>query len=698
MSLLRRLPRVADMPRLPLLAFRNRIVFHGVFLLLALATLLLAVTLLREEKERAYQRYAQGFEHQLQALAARLRHPSGQLALLNPQAEAEDGQTPLLLPFSTIDFDDPAKTRSAVEMSGCARDQGEGRSLCLALGSNAFAGGFVYAIGSLPAGPLQGRQPGQLLLDEVHRVRIGVQWRGQNQQWLAPFEAQSGGRFQQRGRLTGFEVPPGETQLRPARPDRDFRGWLWREGPCLADAAPSNADDCPRQTLFSLRVPVAELQQALAAPRELVWPPADLSQLRLHIELLGPQGAELFDNQAGPAHSPLTLGGLGRELQRGELLRISQQGRSVAELRGAASEPLDTLPSPWLTRLIRRLPLSQTPPPPLAEAEVLTPLGRYQLRLSGDWRSVDQALSAVATRVSWLVGAMLGAIFLAWAIITLGLMRRIARLTKRAAAVSYNMQPARIDERIGELDVADLRGRDELGILAGTLADLLSRAKLALRREQLRAEHEHDMWHAVGHEIMSPLQSLLALHPREDDPKRRYLLRMQQAVRVLYGTASPSEALAAAALNPQALDLAAFVQLIAENAADAGIAAVQLTPWQAGALPVDADEHALEDVIAHLLRNADRHRHPGTAIRMTLEQANGMAQLHVDNQGEAIPAALFDRIFDYGVSSATEGAEHRGQGLFVARSYLARMDGRIVASHLPDGVRFSISLPLRTVT
>jgi signal transduction histidine kinase len=258
------------------------------------------------------------------------------------------------------------------------------------------------------------------------------------------------------------------------------------------------------------------------------------------------------------------------------------------------------------------------------------------------------------------------------------------------------MQPARIDERIGELDVADLRGRDELGILAGTLADLLSRAKLALRREQLRAEHERDMWHAVGHEIMSPLQSLLALHPREDDPKRRYLLRMQQAVRVLYGTASPSEALAAAALNPQALDLAGFVQLIAENAADAGIAAVQLTPWQAGALPVDADEHALEDVIAHLLRNADRHRHPGTAIRMTLEQAEGMAQLHVDNQGEAIPAALFDRIFDYGVSSATEGTEHRGQGLFVARSYLARMDGRIVASHLPDGVRFSISLPLRT--
>ena len=42
-------------------------------------------------------------------------------------------------------------------------------------------------------------------------------------------------------------------------------------------------------------------------------------------------------------------------------------------------------------------------------------------------------------------------------------------LPRRAAAVSYNMQDPRAEQRIGELDVADLKGRDELGILAGTL-------------------------------------------------------------------------------------------------------------------------------------------------------------------------------------------------------------------------------------
>ena len=41
------------------------------------------------------------------------------------------------------------------------------------------------------------------------------------------------------------------------------------------------------------------------------------------------------------------------------------------------------------------------------------------------------------------------------------------------------------------------------------------------------------MWHAVGHEIMSPLQSLMVLHPQSDDTSHRYVQRMQQAVKQL---------------------------------------------------------------------------------------------------------------------------------------------------------------------
>ena len=60
--------------------------------------------------------------------------------------------------------------------------------------------------------------------------------------------------------------------------------------------------------------------------------------------------------------------------------------------------------------------------------------------------------------------------------------------------------------------------------------DLLRRVNDDVQREQIRARQEQDMWHAVGHEIMSPLQSLLALHGDAADPSRRYLQRMQQAL------------------------------------------------------------------------------------------------------------------------------------------------------------------------
>jgi len=673
--------------RLGLAAWRNRLLVHAVFLLLALATLALAITLLREEKERAYQRYAQGFAQSLSTLAAKLRHPTGQLALLNPEA----GSGPLLLPFSAIDFDDPSKTRSAVEMSGCARQYADGTSLCLAVGSNAYAGGFVYAVGSLDAPPLVERERGQLELGGVHRLRVSLHYRGQGQTWIAPFEAMAPGSWQQRGRLTGFENVGGDVLPRHALPDRDFRGWIWREGPCVHEGGDEAA--CARRSFFSLRLPVAALRDALTNQYKLVWPPRDLSQMALRIELLAPQGPPLFDS-ATEAHLPPSLMSLEDDLQPGEVLTISLGGKAVARLSGKAQ--LDEAPSPWLTRLIRRLPLKESEPTLLARETVATPLGRYELSLSGDIKSVDRALSAGAARVSWLVGGMLLAILLAWLVIALGLMRRVARLTRRAAAVSYNMQPARIDERIGNLDVTDLRGTDELGILAGTLADLLARAKLALRREQLRAEHERDMWHAVGHEIMSPLQSLLALHADESDENRRYLLRMQQAVRVLYGTASPSEALAAAPLQAQPMDLAFFAAQLAGNAHYAGIAKVLLEPWNEGALMVNADEYSLEDALAHILRNADRHREPGSTITLRLTRDAANAELRIHNRGPAIPAAMLERVFEYGVSTA-EAAEGqgRGQGLFVARSYLAKMDGRIEAVNEDGGVSFVISLPLQ---
>ncbi len=182
---------------------------------------------------------------------------------------------------------------------------------------------------------------------------------------------------------------------------------------------------------------------------------------------------------------------------------------------------------------------------------------------------------------------------------------------------------------------------------------------------------------------------------------------MQQAVRVLYGTASPSEALAAANLEVESIDLAACLANVAGNAHFSGIDGVRLTA-PAGPLMVRADEFSLEDVVTHILRNADRLRTPGTSIDIALAIDDGSAKVDIFNQGPPVAADLIDRIFDYGVSSASvdklpgnfdadaapdgNGGEHRGQGLFVVRTYMAKMGGTVAVANRDGGVAFTLML------
>lgn len=668
--------------RIPL---RLRIFFRGAFLLLIVATLSLALALLREEKQLSYANYQDGFRKTQAQIAARLRHPTGQLALLNPRAEgaAVAPLRPLLLPFSALDFDDRAKAQQAVEMAGCQVQYGDDANLCIAIGANPLAGGFIYAVGSLTlADELVAHVPGERDLTTAHRVQVEVAMRGHRYAWLAPYEMAADGRAG-RGRLTGF-AEDGQGG-HASRPVRDFRGWLWQDPACAAPGA-----DCRRRAFYALRLPIEPFREALDR-RDLAWPPADLDRIEVRLRVRGPGlAAPLFDSAAAAARAPFALPELAPLLLPGETLQIRRDGRTVAELTGA--EPAVVPGSAWLQRLIRALPVDGYDEALAARDQIATPLGAYELLLRGDVRSVNRSLAAIAARMFWFVAAMLAAIALTWAAIELRVIGRITRLTRGAARLSNEVRGGSTALQVAPLE--ELRGRDELGLLAGVLTELMQRVNEDLRREQLRVEHEKDQWHAVGHEIMSPLQSLMVLHASSDDPSRRYIERMQQAVRVLYGAASPSEAFEATALpSLQSLDADEFLRHVAANAGHAGIDAVRyLGPGEP--VPVRGDEYALEDAVTHVLVNAQRHRVPGSPIEIRLAVDAQSAHIEIRNEGAPIAPERLERIFDYGDSDAPAAANgaRRGQGLFVARTYLAKMGGTIAACNDGDGVVFRLSL------
>jgi len=686
-----------------LASFRLRILFRTAFLALILAVMALAVAVLQGEKQRAWGNYQSTLAKTKEQIVARLRHPSGQLALLNPNRRVgESGVVhPVLLPFSAIDFDDRNKAWNAVEMADCLIRYPNFGSLCVGIGNNPWIGGFIYAAGTFASGPLAAHEIGDRYLDGAHRMRVAVRLRGVEYRWIAPFEALPSKRGTLvdgvNGRFTGYVEREGRDYDK-RMPEKEFRGWLWQEARC-ADAQQGNSPDCQRRSFFSLRLPIPELIVDMLRTRQAAWPPADLERIEVDLFLLPPgedksRPDALFDSAAPGSTPPFALTDLGQLLQEGESLRIQRGGGEEVLIRGreGAGERI----SPLLTRLIRKLPVMAAAGDDLASVElddvVSTPLGDYRIRLHGDAeRVVNETLAATATRLAWFVGAVMAVIVLAWLAIEIGMIRRIARFTQRAR----QFLPSQAEAEFLAFDFSDLAGSDELGILAGRLDWLLARVREDASRERIRVAQEKEQWHAVGHEIMSPLQSLLALHGNPQDPDYRYLARMQQAIRVLYGSASPSEALQSSAVALATLDLDRFLANIADNASHIGVDHV-IYAASGVPVPVRADEYALEDVIGHLLKNADRHRAPGSPITLAIapdgETEPGSVTIKVHNTGPGIPSEWLDKIFAYGFSGTTGGEGRRGQGLFVAKTYMAKMGGTIRAENEADGVGFYLSL------
>ena len=712
--------RLADWRWPGIAFFRLRLFFRGVFLLLAVATVAIALSVLQDEKELSDRSYRAGFAKTVAQVAAQLRNPAGQLALLNPPVPAASAPGeragsvhPLVLPFAALDFDDHNKVEQAVEMAGCTRQYPSDAGLCVAIGSNPWAGGFIYVVGHVTSAPPVAHPTGEHDLALAHRLRVDVDLRGHHYGWIAPFEPEPPtAAAVLRGRLTGFaEDEAGRIARRPAR---DFRGWLWQGGPCL----PGGGDiaTCARRAFFSVRLPVEVLHDDLVATPHPTWPPADLGRIAVRVQWLAPgSDPPLFDSAGTGATAPFSLDDLAAQLLPGETLQLSK-------LDGAAATPLLTLKgalpvappaASWMPQavndflgravrsLLRRLPVPGEDDPIAATDTIRTAAGSYLLHGFGDERSANRGLALVATRVSWFVIAMLVALALAWGAIEWTIIRRITMLTKRSRAVTAAVvDDANRTSRWSALDIADLRSPDELGVLATCLAELLQRVDESMQRERLRAEQEKDQWMAVGHEIMSPLQSLIALHGAPDDASRRYILRMQQAIRVLYGSASPSEAFQSTTLQLATLELDAFLAQVGANAPHAGIDGV-VYDGPAEPVVVRADEYPLEDVITHVLQNAQRHRRAGTPITVRLRADETRATVELHNDGDPIPGDLIDKIFEYGVSGADEAdlqedqrhAPQRGQGLFVAKTYMAKMGGTITAENVPGGVRVLLTLP-----
>ena len=107
---------------------------------------------------------------------------------------------------------------------------------------------------------------------------------------------------------------------------------------------------------------------------------------------------------------------------------------------------------------------------------------------------------------------------------------------------------------------------------------------------------------------------------------------------------------------------------------------------------VQMDSIQLEQLLDNLLDNAPRYRIAGSSIEMGLSRSDDLVELTIFNQGDPIPEADIERIFDLGVSD-TDTQSNSGIGLFASRIYALAMDATLRARNEPDGVSLVLQFP-----
>ena len=282
----------------------------------------------------------------------------------------------------------------------------------------------------------------------------------------------------------------------------------------------------------------------------------------------------------------------------------------------------------------------------------------------------------------------------------------LARKSLRPIA-SMNLQTKQITaERLSSrLDVTN--PRDEVGLLATTINDLLTRLETSFKEQQRFIAD-------ASHELRTPLAVLrgeteVALDKTRTTEEYQESLslikdeaeRLSRIVEDLFILArQPVDA--PAALMKETLSLNELVRDCARAAQVLAIRKGVRLHTESDSPPIilSGDDELLKRMILNLLDNAVKYTPEGGEISVGLARQNGNARIVVRDTGVGIPQAdqlhVFDRFYrvDKARSRALGGA---GLGLSIVRWIVDAHGGKIEVQSTPGkGSAFTVELPLKS--
>ena len=264
-------------------------------------------------------------------------------------------------------------------------------------------------------------------------------------------------------------------------------------------------------------------------------------------------------------------------------------------------------------------------------------------------------------------------------------------------------------DRVGDGDLSvrsGVRRGDEIGRVAGAFDAMTDALEDAADQRNLDAESRRRFFAAVGHDLRTPLASLLAaIEALEDgiapDPAR-YLHSMERDVAAL--SALVDDLFLLSRIDSGSISIATEPVDVTELA-DEAIEVLRPVANRAGVtLRLEADHRtvvpggteAVSRALRNLIENAIRHAPSGSEVVVEVRSATG-ATVRVLDQGPGFDPGFVDHAFDR--FTRADDARSRdtggsGLGLAIARGFVDALGGEIwaepgpggkVAFHLPAG-------------
>jgi two-component system OmpR family sensor kinase len=221
--------------------------------------------------------------------------------------------------------------------------------------------------------------------------------------------------------------------------------------------------------------------------------------------------------------------------------------------------------------------------------------------------------------------------------------------------------------------------RDELGLLAATFNELLTRLESSFKQQRrFMADASHELRTPLS-VIRTATDVTLSREHRDENEYRDALRIASEQTHRLTRIVEDMFTLARADAGSRTLEESDFYldELIAETARAASVLGaskgVKLDVSSTTEMMCHGDEGLLRQMVMNLLGNAIKHTSSGGVVRMSLDQRNGQYEIRVSDTGAGIPVQaqphIFERFYraDQSRSRAPVDGGGAGLGLAIAR-------------------------------